>query len=144
VITFDINLLNTAVFNRLRTDAAGSAIRALLADGASGIVHTSAINAESFPNRRFIAIRPGAIPTSERIIQKPTYQFWIYDNPNEGFHRINAVLPLLYTAFDYLANPLTLASGAIGLVDVDNPSQELLDPVLTLNVRFVTLQLSLV
>ncbi len=144
MITFDINQLNTAVFNRLRSDSAGSAIRALLADGASGVIHFKDLNAESLPGRRFIAIKPLAIPTSDRIVQRPTYQFWIYDDPNQGFHRINAVLPLLYIAYDYLTNPLTLASGAIGFVDTDNPSQELVDSVLSLHVRFVTVQLSIV
>jgi len=149
MLTFDVNALTASIYNRLFSDSAGSATRAALGNGASSVIHTKELSETRatdivLPTPAFVALRPGPAPTSDRLIQNPTFRWYIYDDPARGYYRINALLPLIATAYDFETNPLSLTSGAIGLVEIGNPSAEIQDEKLGLFVRYLTLSVLLV
>jgi hypothetical protein len=140
----DLNALIALVYNRLYSDSNGSAVRALLGAGASSVIHAKELSETRatdivLPARPFIALRPGAIPTTDRVIEQPQFTWFVYDDPSQGYYRINAILPALATAYTGdSVTPLQLTTSAgIGLVTVDSPSQETQDDKLNLFVRFV-------
>jgi hypothetical protein len=140
----DINALITLVYNRLYSHSDGTAVRAALGAGASGVIHAKELSETRatdivLPARPFIALRPGAIPTTDRVIEQPQFTWFVYDDPDRGYYRINALLPLIAAAYTgESATPLQLtASAGIGLVTVDSPSAETQDTQLNLFVRFV-------
>lgn len=149
MLTFDVNALTTAVYNRLFSDSAGSATRAALGNGASSVIHAKELSERRandiiLPTPAFVALRPGPVPTSDRLVQNPTFRWYLYDDPARGYYRINALLPLIATAYDFEASPLSITSGAVGLVEIGNPSAEIQDEKLGLFVRFLTLSVLLV
>ncbi len=140
----DINALTTLIFNRLYSHSDGSAVRTALGNGASSVIHAKELSETRatdivLPTRPFIALRPGTIPTTDRTIEQPQYTWFVYDDPDRGYYRINTLLPLIATAYiGDSATPIQLtASASVGLVTVDSPSQETQDDKLNLFMRFV-------
>ena len=140
----DLNALITLVYNRLYSDSDGSAVRSALGNGASSVIHAKELSETRatdivLPTRPFIALRPGAIPTTDRTIEQPQFTWFVYDDPDRGYYRINALLPLIATAYtgDNVTRIQLTTSAGIGLVTVDSPSQETQDDKLNLFMRFV-------
>lgn len=130
----DLNAIATLLFNRLALDAAGSAVRAQLGAGANGLIHAQDLAGYSadrpLPARTLLALRRGRVPTSEHIIRLPSWTWWIYDDPGQGYYRINQLIPLLEQA--YTAAPVQLASGnVLGALQFDI-GDETSDPALGL------------
>jgi hypothetical protein len=140
----DLNALITLVFNKLATHSDGTAVRAALGNGASSVIHAKELADTRatdlvLPARPFVALRPGAIPTTDRVIEQPQFTWFVYDDPDRGYYRINALLPLIANAYlGDSATPIQLTTSAsVGLVTVDSPSQETADDKLALLMRFV-------
>lgn len=116
----DLPALTAVVFNRLAFDAAGSPVRAALGAGATSILHAAQLRRETLPARPFVALRRFAVPIRDRIIWLPRYNWYVYDDSAYEYTRIEALLPLIGTAYDYASAPLFLASGgAISDVAID-------------------------
>lgn len=133
---FDIQLLNKAIYDRLKTDAAGSAVRALLGGSASSVIH--AVKVADKPARPFVALHAGAIPGSSRDVRIPTFTWWIYDDKSQGYARIGDVAEAIEAA--YTTTRIDLSTTVIDRVEVANIGAETSDEKLVLLVR--TLQLA--
>ena len=132
---FDIQLLNKAIYDRLKTDAAGASVRALLG-GAGSVIH--AVNVGSKPTRPFVALRAGAIPGASREVRIPAFTWWVYDDKEKGYAKIGDILEAIEAA--YTTTPISLSTTVVDRVEVANIGAETSDEELALLVR--TLQLA--
>jgi hypothetical protein len=82
------------------------------------------------PTPVFIAFRSGAIPGARYDARSLFYTWYVYDTPDQGFWRINGVLPLLEAAY-----PRTAIS--MCETDVVSIGAETLDSALDLLVRSI-------
>lgn len=86
----------------------------------------------------FIAYREGPIVRRDRTTEVPTYRLFIYDEPGQGYGRINKLIPLVSRALT--EPPLQVAVGAlIGNVEVTAVSGSTSDPTLVLLTRYLTI-----
>lgn len=131
----DINAVRVAVFRRLAADPAGAAFRAVFPS--TGIVAADRLSEQAVPARPFAALRSDAQPRIERIVHVPLFRWWLYDDSNRDFRRINDGIGLLLEAYtEILWNP---ARGAIGAVEFGDISGELRDDSLGCITRSVQL-----
>jgi hypothetical protein len=138
----DTNALNTLIYNRIATHSDGSAIRALLGASATSVIHVKDMD-KPLPATPFVAMRPGPVPYADRIVLKPSYRWFIYDDPNQGYYRINQIAALLDTAYTTTVPQFTTAN-AVGLIETGNLSAEIKDDTLNLFVRFLDISLLVV
>lgn len=117
----DVAAIQNAVVARITTDIEGASVRAVLGDGANSIIHAELLRNEGLqlidlPTRPLIAYRRRVIPQVERVIYRPVYSLWIYDDPERGYYRINTLITLIVQAYN--ARLLSVATSAIGDVEI--------------------------
>jgi hypothetical protein len=101
----DLYALTDAVFERLKSDAEGAAVRTALGDGATSVLLVedlrleAQLGAQQHPARPMLALRRGAAPTVDRVINRPTYTWFLYDDIPVGYGRIEALIPLVAAAY---------------------------------------------
>lgn len=132
----DLAAITIAVFERLRTDAAGAAVREKLGDGASSVLHAEdlrveALGVRALPTRPLIAMRRGAVPQSQRVVYQPIYTWYCYDDPAIGYGRIEALPQLIAQAFE---TRLVVSTTAVGAQEVSGVGAQLRDDKLKLLV----------
>lgn len=101
----DPQVLTAAFYAVLETDAAGAAVRAALAAGATSIVPARQLNRDSLPAAPFLALRPGVINGARYQVRSAFFTWWVYDDPIQEYWRINGILPLIEAAYPKEALP---------------------------------------
>ena len=137
----DLAAITIAVCERLRSDAAGAAVRALLGAGAASVLHAEDLRVEglsvrALPARPLVALRRGSVPQSQRVVYTPLYTWYCYDDPAQGYGRIEALPLLIAQAF---STWLVIGTTAVGAQDVSAVGAQLRDDKLKLLV--ITAQL---
>jgi hypothetical protein len=126
----DVQAVTALVFNRIMRDPEALAVRNALGAWPDSVISADDLGGD-LPARPFLALREGAVQRIDRIIDQPLYTWWIYDDPQHGYWRINGLAPLIAQAYD--ARKLWLPSGAgIGLVEVGDLSAPRTDTALGL------------
>lgn len=134
----DINAITTLVYNRPRVDAEGAALRTALGTGAAARIIHARLLGTATPPRLFLALRGGPTIPRETVNQTHVFTWWIYDDPAQGYWRINEALRLLAQA--YAARRLSLPQAApISSVTLDNAGPESEDEALGLLFRSASL-----
>lgn len=125
--TPDIVATYSAIFDRLKTGVAGTAVRAALGGGANSIIDVPALQ-RAFPPAPFIAFEGGAIDAISGDTYDLPITWWIVDSPLYGYRRLNALVPLILAAnpHDWLTN--------VFLAVATSPKEQP-DMALTMNVR---------
>lgn len=139
MIRIDLQQLTADVQARLQDDAAGTAVRALLAaggsDSAASIIPFERLERPR-PTPPFLALQATGAPSLPGGPHQATFVWWVYDTPEQGYWRIRGILrPLAraYAGFRSTAAPVS---------DVDAVAGEgRLDKALNLLVLPVTLTL---
>jgi len=141
---FDLQSFTSQVYARLKSDAAGVSVRAALGAAATSIVHAeelktyvkkNGVSTVNAPLRPLLAFRSGPVAGNSYDMRIPLYTWWIYDDPEEGYWRINGVQRLIEQAY---YPPFCIPFAHITTANI---GQETTDPVLGWAVR--TLQLAL-
>jgi hypothetical protein len=122
----DLFSLLTAVYARLYADAQGAAVRALLGAGADSVLVAEDLRIEgltvlSLPARPLVALRRGAVPIDGRVVNRPVYTWYVYDDPSAGYGRIEALLQPLAQVYE--GTPLFVSTVAVGDVEVSAGAQ---------------------
>jgi hypothetical protein len=142
----DLVGLDSAVFDRLASDAAGTDLRAALGDGAVSILMAEdlklfegmkPLNKQQLPEPPFLALRAGPAPITDRIAWLPNYTWYCYGDLATGSGAIRPLAKLIADAYEGF-NPSGLGVGSFE-VGVQAPS---VDRVLGMWVMPVTLDLS--
>lgn len=147
-------MLGAAIFNRVRMDSQGEGLRNyLVSEGSSldSIIHAHQLRVPAASDitipqqeqpRPILAYRGGPIALVDREIDLPYFWWFIYDDQEQGYWRINSVVSILKSV--YKSKPrLGLVGSAVGPVEVSDTSLETSDPSLDLLFRYVTLSLRL-
>ncbi len=130
----DIQTVTSQIWARLASDldARAAAVRAALGAGAASIIHAEQLVQEPRPARPFLAFRGGSL-TGESLQMRPfSCRWFLYDDPGQGYWRINGLAPLIEVAY----TPLCIPHGRIvvALVTDERP-----DTTLNLLMRSVQL-----
>lgn len=142
MLTIDVNAVTNMLVNRLKVDVTPDGSAELFREKLGtyldeldvpqpGIIHARHLpDPDKRPDTPFCAYREGPILTRDRIIQVPTYRLFFYDDPDQGYWRIDELLPLAGKAI--AANPkLRVSVGAIiGEIAVVSVSGSSSDPAL--------------
>jgi len=132
----DLFAVGALVVARLKTDAEGASVRALLGAGAQGVIHADDLSRDTLPARPLLALRAGPVPQLNRIVHAPIFTWWIYDDLEQRYARIDALARPITLA--YAARKLALSSGGvIGSVEVGQLSAQQPDPALGLVCRSI-------
>lgn len=116
----DLAALTEAVYQRLKSDSASSALRAFLPAGASAVllaedVRNEALTLLDFPAPPLLALRRGATPQLDRVVTMPIYTWYCYDLPSVGYGRLEQLPYLLWQAYE---SGLTVGTVAVGSIEV--------------------------
>jgi len=115
----DLAALTTAVYDRLASDAAGADVRSALGAGAASVMlaedlRVEGLTVDALPTRPIVALRRGAVPTTQRaIVDVPVYTWFLYDDVDVGYGRIEALAPLIAAAYQELLTPAAVGVGDI-------------------------------
>lgn len=118
--------LTDAVYARLASDAAGAAVRTALGAGASSVLMAEDLRVEgltiaALPARPIVALRRGAVPTTQRaIVDVPVYTWYAYDDVDVGYGNLEALAPLIAAAYQ---GGLAVAAVAVGNIEVSAGAQ---------------------
>lgn len=93
--------VSRVAYQRVATDAAGAAVRALLGAGGASVIPWLSLQAgaAALPPRPFVAYKPGVVAEVTGVDQHGG-EWWIYDDPGQGTWRIDQVADALAAAFD--------------------------------------------
>lgn len=129
-----------AIVARLTTEAAGSGVRALLADGADGVISADALEPGSvrvaeLPARPFIALALGPV-ASDGARDLHGAGLWLYDDLSQGHARLGALGKAAADALDVRRGAPPLARGDAVPGDLSEPR---IDSALGLRARRLAL-----
>ena|SRR5689334_16935659 len=130
----DVLALKAVVYNRLKTDGEGASVRAALGAADASVIDATKLRLTPLPKRPFLTLRRGAAPSALGL-EIYTFRWWIYDDSIQEYVRINALIPLIGSAYD--AKLLRMTGGVISSVDISSLGAETEDPALNLLVSFV-------
>lgn len=122
----DPSLVHRLTFLRIKSDAAGAAVRALLGSTTLSIIAATELNKAALPPRPFLAYKPGGCENLGGI-DVHSASWWIYDDPAQGTWRIDlvaAALPAAYL-FERGAPPLPSPAGPVRVVALAEPRDDL-------------------
>jgi hypothetical protein len=95
----DLAAINGLLYARLKSDTAGAAVRAALGAGAAGIIPAERLRVEPRPARVLLVWRGGSVGGQSGEMRGVTGVWWCYDDPNQGYARIDALVPLIEAAY---------------------------------------------
>lgn len=123
-MALDAQAIHLAFFDRAATDAAGAAIRAALGAGAASVIHAERLRSYGpgalMPARVLLAFRGGPISGASWERRGVALTWWIYDDPAQGYARINGLIPLIEAAYPFDAidrGKLTVISASAEISD---------------------------
>lgn len=101
----DLAALTEAVYQRPKSDAAGLALRTWLPGGAAAILLAEDLRVEGLtitdlPPRPLLALRRGVAPQFDRVITRPLYTWYCYDDPHVGYGRLEQLPLLVWQAYE--------------------------------------------
>jgi hypothetical protein len=91
--------INGLLFARLKSDAAGAAVRAALGAGAASVIPATHLRREPRPARVLLVWRGSSVGGQSGGMRDIIGTWWIYDDPAQGFARIDALIPLMEAAY---------------------------------------------
>jgi hypothetical protein len=87
------------LYARLKSDAAGAAVRAATGAGdASGVIPAHLLR-KPLPARPFVCARAGVISGQSDSMRGVVLTWWVYDQPEQGYARIDALIDLVSAAY---------------------------------------------
>ena len=95
----DLAAINGLLYARLKSDVAGAAVRAALGAGAASIIPAEKLRQEPRPARVLLVWRGGSVGGQSGDMRAITGVWWIYDDPHQGYARIDALAPLIEAAY---------------------------------------------
>lgn len=95
----DLAAINGLLYAQLKTALAGAAVRAALGAGAASIIPANQLRQEPRPARVLLVWRGGSVGGASGEMRPLTGVWWIYDDPNQGYARIDALVPLIEAAY---------------------------------------------
>lgn len=98
-MVIDLAAINSLFFNQLKTSSAGAAVRAAAGAGATSIIPSEQLRREPRPARVLLAWRGGSVGGRSGDMRGITGTWWIYDDPAQGYARIDAMIPLVEAAY---------------------------------------------
>lgn len=121
-MSIDPYALTVAVFDRLSSDLAGAAVRAMLGAGnaawnpplTTSVIAADKLNKASLPQTPLVALRRLPIGGETNEMRACTWQWWIYDDPSEGRWRVNKLAGLLPGAYGMYSIPYGRLTTGIG------------------------------
>jgi len=116
----DLAALTEAIYQRLKSDAAGQGVRDLLPGGSAAIMLAEDLRREGLtvaqlPERPIGALRRGATPQLARVVTAPLYTWYFYDDPSVGYGRLEQLPLAVAEAYE---SGLTVGTVAVGAVEV--------------------------
>lgn len=88
-----------AIYARLKSDAAGAAVRAATGPGtAAGVIPAHRLRLPR-PAPPFLVGRAGVISGQSDAMRGVVFTWWIYDEPEQGYARIDALIDLVSAAY---------------------------------------------
>jgi hypothetical protein len=122
-VTIDLAANRALLYERLKSHAAGAAVRAATGPGtAGGVIPTHLLRAP-LPARPFLCSRAGVISGQSDAMRGVVLTWWIYDDPGQGYARINALITLIAAA--YPLNALPWGETKITLVGQEGEDEKL-------------------
>jgi hypothetical protein len=120
VEVIDLAALTEAVYQRPKSDSAGSALRTFLPAGALAIMLAEDLRVEgltvlALPERPLLALRRGASPQLDRVVSGPVYTWYCYDDLSAGYGRLEKLPYLLWQAYE---SGLAVSTVAVGSIEV--------------------------
>lgn len=91
--------INGLLYARLKSDAAGASVRAALGAGAQSIIPAEHLRREPRPARLMVVWRGGSVGGASGDMRGITGTWWLYDDPAQGYVRIDALVPLIEAAY---------------------------------------------
>jgi hypothetical protein len=95
----DLATLNGLLYAQLKTALAGGAVRAALGAGAASIIPAEKLRQEPRPARPLLVWRGGSVGGQSGDMRPITGVWWAYDDPGQGYARIDALVPLIEAAY---------------------------------------------
>lgn len=99
VLTLDIQTLTADFFAVLKTDSAGTSVRAALGDGANSVVPATDLAKTPLPAAPFLVLRGGPASGDRRLMRDAFFTWYLYDDAQQRWRRINGLLPLIEAAY---------------------------------------------
>ena len=127
--------ITAAIFSVLKTDGAGTSVRAALGAAATSVIPNQDLTKATLPTSPFITGVAGAITGDRRQMRDIFYIWRIYDDPTTMWRRINAIAALVEAA--YTDDPRVIAGYIIHMASL---SAELTDAALNRPFRSLMLQ----
>jgi hypothetical protein len=88
-----------AIYARLKTDAAGASVRAATGPGTAAGVIPAHLLRKPLPAPPFLVGRAGVISGQWDSMRGVVFTWWIYDEPPQGYARIDALIDLVSAAY---------------------------------------------
>jgi hypothetical protein len=101
-VVIDLAAINGLLYAQLKTATAGAPLRAaLVAMGASvaSIIPAEKLRVEPRPARVLLAWRGGSVGGQSGDMRPISCVWWLYDDPAQGYARIDALVPLIEAAY---------------------------------------------
>lgn len=98
-MVIDLASISGLLYAQLKTAAAGAAVRAVLGAGAASIIPAERLRHEPRPARVLLVWRGGSVGGASGEMRPASGVWWVYDDPGQGYARIDAVVPLIEAAY---------------------------------------------
>jgi hypothetical protein len=98
-VTIALTPNRALLYERLKSHAAGAAVRAATGPGdASGVIPAHLLR-KPRPARPFVCARAGVISGQSDGMRGVVLTWWVYDDPGEGYARIDALIDRISAAY---------------------------------------------
>jgi hypothetical protein len=124
-----------SIFSILKTDSAGTSVRAALGAGANSVIPRQTLADATLPASPFVVGAGGAITGDRRQMRDLFYTWLVYDDPTTLWRRINAIVSLIEAA--YTNNPRIVEGYVIHMASI---GAETIDDALNRPYRSILLQ----
>jgi hypothetical protein len=135
----DPSIIAALAFNRVKSDAAGASVRAMLGEEGASVIPADHLGRGDLPARPLLAYRPGPVPTVAGV-DVHNGGWLIYDDPGQGTYRIGQIAAALALAYDLDrgAPPLPSPAGVARVGSLSEPREDA-----ALGLRFRRLDLTI-
>src|SRR5690349_15202697 len=103
----DLHTITATFYTVVKTSGAGAAIRAALGNGANSIVPKKDLALATLPARPFGVFDEGELTGTSLDVRSLFLTWWWYDDPAQGFYRLNTIIPLVEAVYPREDGPIT-------------------------------------